>query len=123
MGDTPLKMIMPYIGKDLSVNYYKIIGRGGRPTNKTKASVVFWMTQLSDKIVASDWRCWGGNVLITLLGKFVDNRAPDMHNLHKVIGDAIKTGLGVDDKGFRFEDLPYEIGYANPVIEITLQEY
>ncbi len=112
-----MKVIVPYIGKDLSVNYYRIRGRGGLETTKIKPHVKIWMQQLGEKVRGFET---DGNLTISLYGKFVDNRVPDLHNLHKVIGDAIKEGVGYDDKDFKFIDLGYEIGHDKPVLEIEL---
>lgn len=112
------RIIMPYIGGVLSVNRYKIRGRGGHPTNKTKPEVEIWMTQLADKVKGLGF---GSDTVIELKGHFSDDRVPDLHNLHKVIGDAIKEGLGVDDKDFRFVDIGYSTGYSKPELEITLK--
>lgn len=113
-----LQVVMPYIGGVLSVNDYKIRGRGGAPTNATKPVVKMWMAELASKVKA--FPC-DGELTIELEGFFVDDRAPDLHNLHKVIGDSIKVGLGVDDKGFKFVDIGYSVGYDRPQLVLTLK--
>ena len=115
-----MQVVMPYIGKALSVNYYKIVGKGGVKTNRTRPEVTIWMRQLAERV--KRFPIHPGDPLVILLhGRFVDDRAPDLSNLHKVIGDAIRDGVGVDDKSFKFVDLGYSIGYPRPVLEITLQ--
>lgn len=113
-----LKVTVPYIGGVLSVNSYKVRGRGGVATNKTKRVVVLWMNELTEKVKGFEHN---GSLTVSLFGKFVDDRAPDLANLHKCIGDAIATGLGVNDKEFRFIDLGYDVGYTRPVLEITIE--
>ena len=113
-----MKVVMPYIGGVLSVNSYKIRGRGGVQTNKTKPEVELWMAELASKV--KGYRT-DGNLTVELFGRFCDNRVPDLPNLHKVIGDALKEGLGVDDRDFRFVDLGYDTDYDRPTLEITLK--
>jgi len=112
-----VKIIMPYIGRVLSVNYYKVVGRGGVKTNRTKPETERWMGELADKVRGLPF---GSNLTIKLFGKFRDERVPDLSNLHKVIADAVAEGLGVDDKDFKFVDLGYETGCLRPVLEIEL---
>jgi hypothetical protein len=113
-----VEIIMPYIGGVLSVNSYKIRGRNGVQTNKTKPEVVKWMDELSERVRGIDV---GSTPTITLAGKFRDDRAPDLANLHKVIGDALKVGLGVDDKGYKFVDAGYDVGFDNPSLVIKIE--
>lgn len=110
---------MPYIGRNLSVNYYKIIGRGGRPTHKTKPEVEYWMWELATKVKGFQ-PLDPTNVKIYLKGNFKDERAPDLSNLHKVIGDAIRNGLGIDDKHFKFVDLERTYWAVEPTLEIEV---
>lgn len=113
-----MKVVMPYIGGVLSVNAYKVRGRYGLATNATKRVVKLWMHELTQKVEGFEHQ---GSLTISLYGKFVDERVPDLANLHKVIGDAIKEGLSfIDDKDFKFVDLGYGTGYVNPVLEMTL---
>jgi len=112
-----MKVVMPYIGGVLSVNDYKVRGKGGVATNKTKRVVEIWMGELAEKVRGSGF---GRNLKIELFGHFYDDRAPDLHNLHKVIGDAVKEGLVVDDKEFKFIDLGYDTGHNRPTLDITL---
>jgi len=120
----PLSMTitMPYI-KDLSVNSYKIMGRGGRHTTATKPHVTEWMNELADKIREHELfnEFFGTPATIYVKGFFVDDRAPDIHNLAKVICDAIEPAIGVNDKNIRFKDEGYETGYiSDPHLEIEL---
>lgn len=108
---------MPYIGGVLSTNAYKVRGRGGVQTNRTKKVVKLWMDELTRRVRGFEGY---GSLTITLYGEFVDARVPDLANLHKVIGDAIKVGVGIDDKYFKFIDLGYTTGHDSPVLEITL---
>ena len=112
-----MKVVMPYIGGVLSVNSYKIRGKGGVATNKTRPEVTLWMSKLTEKVKGFEHN---GSLTVSLFGKFTDERAPDLSNLHKVVGDAIKVGIGLDDKYFKFIDLGYETGCDRPVLEITL---
>ena len=59
---------------------------------------------------------------IKVSGYFRDGRSvPDLSNLHKVIGDALKVGLGVDDRHFRFEDGEVVTGADEPKIVIEVR--
>lgn len=112
-----MKVIMPYIGGVLSVNSYKVRGIGGVATNKTKRVVELWMNELTEKVRGFEHN---GNLTVSLFGKFIDDRAPDLDNLAKVILDSIKVGVGLDDKNIKFVALGYDTGYSKPVLEITL---
>ena len=113
-----LEVVMPYIGGVLSVNDYKIRGRGGRPTNRTKTIVLIWMERLAGEV--KDFK-HNGSLVIELFGRFKDDRStPDLANLHKVIGDAIRDGIGLDDKYFKFIDRGYDVDNSSPTLNITL---
>lgn len=114
-----LEVNMPYIGRLLSVNYYKIRGRNGVQTNKTEPAVELWMTELASKVRGFQF---GKTLTVELEGHFKDGRVPDLHNLHKVIGDALSTGLQRNDKNFEFVDLSYGIGNVEPYLTIRLKE-
>ena len=122
-GMWKMKIEMPYFG-NLSVNRYKIVGRGGRPTNATKPEVLNWMSDLADSIRehTNFSEFYGMPVLIKLTGFFYDDRAtPDLSNLHKVIGDAVEPALGVNDREFKFLDEGYTTGCSNPHLIIELE--
>jgi len=105
---------MPYIGGILSENSYKYLTKG------TKPIVKMWMRELKEKVeqleipVAEEYE-------IGVFGRFYDDRRPDLSNLHKVIGDALKKALPVDDKYYRFVDLGCSTGFINPELEITIR--
>lgn len=107
-----IKIEMPYMGY-ISSNKYKIFG-----TKKTRPEVENWMNALADKVRGVKME---PPIIVSLYGKFYDNRAPDLANLHKVVGDAIQAGLGINDKEYRFRDEGYEIGCARPIIIVTLE--
>jgi hypothetical protein len=109
---------MPYIGGVLSINSYKVRGRGGLATNKTKDIVVMWMKVLEEKV--NDFYP-GRELDVIVSGFFTDGRYPDMDNLSKVILDAIKKGTGLDDRYMRYIPGEVHLGYAKPYLEITLQ--
>lgn len=117
-----MKIVVPYIGKALSVNYYKIVGKGGVKTNKTRPEVVRWMEDLALKVQKEfEGQELQPPITISIYGKFVDNRCPDLDNLAKVILDAVSMGTGLDDKDFQFRALGYSIGWSRPVLEITIE--
>lgn len=110
---------MPYIGGVLSINhcYY-------RGTRRYKKAVVDWMGDLSLKssYIALTFRQYP--VIIRLTGTFKNHAAaPDLHNLHKVIADALAHGLGMNDQWFRFEDEGYGVSKTTPpkiVMKLTM---
>lgn len=112
-----MRVVMPYIGGVLSVNSYKVRGRSGVATNKTKRVVELWMNELTEKVKGFEH---SGSLTVNLFGKFIDDRAPDLDNLAKVILDAVKVGVGLDDKYIKFKAMGYDTGYERPVLEITL---
>jgi len=99
----------------LSNNSYKI----GK-TYCTKGEVKVWQSSLARRVeelsipIASKY-------LIQIEGFFWDSRHPDIHNLHKVIGDAIKVGLKVDDKKFFFRDKDINLGYLDEKLVIGIE--
>lgn len=114
-----MKIVMPYIGKSLSVNSYRI--RYGRiQTTKIKPETKMWMAELSEKVrdFDHDHTC---NIIVSVFGKFRDGRVPDLDNLAKVILDAIKVGVGLDDRHMRYVSVGYDTGYDRPELEIELQ--
>ena len=113
-----MKVVMPYVGKDLSVNYYKVIGRGGLHTSKTKPHVTVWMKELAEKVKGEGLQL---PVTVSVFGKFVDGRCPDLDNLAKVILDAVSIGTGINDKDMRFVALGYSTGWTRPVLEIEIK--
>jgi len=112
-----MKVTMPYIGQVLSVNSYKLT-IGKRRTSRTRTEVTVWMWELADAVAGCKFI---PPITVKIFGKFRDGRVPDLDNLHKVIGDALKVGLGIDDRHFIFVDLGYETGYLDPAIEIDIE--
>ena len=119
-----MKVTMPYIGRSLSVNCYKIVGKRGLRTNKTRPETERWMNQLISKVKDNSEleMVFGKPVVVELFGKFEDRRStPDIHNLHKVIGDALQVALDIDDKFIKFEDKGFELGFPFPSLEIFIR--
>ena len=106
---------MHYIGGDLSVNRYKW-GRFTKPVVKE------WMRDLAlviRVVVSAQGSVFTPPITVTVGGCFRDKRSsPDLHNLHKVIGDALEDGLGINDKEFRFVDGESSYGCKEPYIII-----
>jgi len=117
-----MKITVPYFG-DLSCNAYKVY-RKGKPVITTKPNVKVWMAKLAyeveyrQRIEPIDT---SHGVVIGLFGHFKSlNSTPDLGNLHKVMDDAIKVGLGVDDREFVHADIGYSTGDIEPTLEITI---
>ena len=112
------KVSMPYIGGILSDNSYKFLNKNTRPI------VTLWKKDLASQVEdlgVPEAKAYE----IQVYGKFTDERRPDVSNLFKVIGDALKKtnqykGLGIDDKHFHLKDMGCELGHVDPVIEITI---
>lgn len=111
---------MPYIGSELSDNGYKL----GK-TKKTLPIVTLWSRTLAKKAEELNIPI-SNKYKIEVFGKFKDRTSvPDLHNLSKVICDALKktkswTGLGIDDNRFSFSDRGFELGYTNPELLIFI---
>jgi len=61
-------------------------------------------------------------LIIRLSGWFKDWRSvPDLHNLHKVIGDALQQAFFVNDQLFRFEDGEIAVGTHDPMLRIEVE--
>jgi len=111
--DMEYKVTMPYIGGILTDNSYKFLNKA------TKPIVNLWKRELAQKV--EELRVpEAEGYQIRVLGEFTDERRPDLSNLHKVIGDGIKVGLGIDDKHFAFCDEGYNLGTISPEIVITI---
>jgi len=99
------KITMPYIGSALSINHWYY-----ERTRKNTKEDAKWMADLAEKAaeIPPTFRLYP--VTVELRGTFKDRRSvPDLHNLHKVIGDALANGLGMDDVDFRFADKDHGI--------------
>lgn len=112
-----VQLPMPYIGKVLSVNHYKF------KNMRTKPECRQWMSALT---ITANYHLGKAKVkyppVIHLSGVFKDRRScPDLHNLHKVIGDALQPVLG-NDREFRFVDEGYTISRAiDPILVIGVE--
>lgn len=112
------KVTMPYIGGILSDNNYKFLNKA------TKPIVTIWKKDLARQVEALDIP-ESEAYQVVVVGKFTDERRPDVPNLFKVILDGLKKtknwrGLGVDDKHIHPVDGGYELGHFDPEIEITI---
>ena len=109
---------MPYLGGILTDNNYKFLTKG------TKPIVTMWKKELAKKV--EELEIPGAVAYgVSVHGKFEDERRPDIPNLFKVILDGLKktnmyTGLGIDDKHIHPVDGGYEVGFIEPVIELTI---
>lgn len=114
-GDDFIYIEMEYIGKRLSKNYSKTRDRHWKPIVRK------WMDQLSFAVHTQKIEL-KPPIKIEVIGYFKDRRYPDLANLHEVIGDGIKRGLGIDDKYFYFEDRFAVTGVKDPSIQIIIKE-
>jgi len=118
MEQKEFRIMMPYIGGILSDNQYKFLSKRNKPI------VTMWKKELA--MAVEIWNIPKAEAYeIRLRGYFRDERRPDLSNLHKVIGDALKktttqVGLGVDDKFFKFTDIGYSTASADPEIELII---
>lgn len=100
-----IKIKMPYI-HGLSVNHYKY--SGGK---YTKSEVKEWMKSLNTEVflrVYLDPDIAFKPCVIAVSGEFKDKRSmPDLHNLTKIICDAVAPALGVNDRDIKTKtDIP-----------------
>jgi len=117
-----VKIEMPYIGKNLSVNSYRLSGRKGT-TYSIKSSVKGWMVDLDSKARKFKGKLLNYPLVITVNGKFKDRASePDLDNLSKVICDTLKVSLAVDDRHFRYRAGKVEYGFTSPILEIEIRE-
>ena len=109
---------MPYIGKVLSVNHYKYLGK------YTRREVIDWMEELGWKLKPYHIEDWGIPLKVTCDGVFRDNRStPDLSNLSKVVLDAIEDVTDVNDKNMRWRDGKVTINKnSEPTLWITVRQ-
>jgi len=109
------KIMMQYIGKELSVNHYKW-------GHYTKTATKNWMEELGWEVKPYHIEDWKRPLQVTCSGVFKDKRSqPDLSNLSKVILDAIQEATGVNDRDMRWHDGQVLYG-SNPVLMITIEE-
>jgi Holliday junction resolvase RusA-like endonuclease len=108
------KIEMTYIGGILSKNAYKI-GRG------TKPEVKRWMKELEEKSRGLMILGRHQEVEVGVFGYFWDGKRPDIHNLFEVVADALKKGLGVDDRYFKMITDGWECGHKNQRLIIRIK--
>jgi len=111
-----------YPGSVISVNHYQGRRRDGGTYTKPEAQA--WMTELGwvAKILhLDDWKL---PLHITCDGFFKDERsAPDVHNLLKIIADAIQEVSGINDKNYHMTAGKRVIGVREPpYLLITIRE-
>lgn len=51
-----------------------------------------------------------------------DRRRRDMHNLHKLLADALEGFVGSDDRWFLMRDMDFSVNRDNPRVEVTAYE-
>ena len=110
-----LKVEMEYL-PTLSVNRYKTVR--GIIRNEVRQ----WMDELTliiRCVVNAKEPEFTPPLKVRLDAVFKDNRHPDLSNLWKVVCDAVKEGIGIDDKHFRIEDGDIELG-ETPKLIITI---
>ena len=112
------RVVMPYIGGHLSVNSMKIVRGGRRMANFPE--VDDWMFELASKVEPLRGKV-KPPIKVRLFGKFRDNRHPDLHNLHKCIGDALERGLDINDKYILISDEGFELGHEEQELVITVE--
>ncbi len=91
-----------------------------------RSDVLKWMEQLGWMVRAlmnSSNISFNLPIKITLGAEFPTKVYPDLHNLVKVVCDAIKEGLGIDDKFYSVDvGQPWVVACCEPKLIITIQE-
>ena len=109
------KVEVPYIGGVLSKNSYKFKNRGTKPVVKQ------WMKELEEKVREADIEGLSIPFEVGVFGYFWDGKRPDLHNLFDTVADAVKKGLGVDDRYFRMVADGWEEGHKEQKLVITVR--
>jgi len=110
----------PYIGSVLSVNHCYFTNKRGQRLLYPEAKN--WMEALAwDVIAAIECNTQNLPLKVTVSGVFKDQRSvPDLHNLDKLIMDAVALGTGVNDRYIGFETGSSTIGETPElIIEIS----
>ena len=112
-----IKIVMPYIGSDLSVNHFKY----GYYTKKTTKD---WMEALGWQIKTHHIEDWKLPITVRCDGVFKDKRScPDLSNLAKICLDAIEGACGVNDRYYRWQDGTITINKTQePHLILTITE-
>lgn len=113
IGGPSMTIEMEYF-RNLSVNYYRT--KDGR----VKSDVKQWRDELAFIIKANmnaqDLE-FKTPLKVRVDGQFKDKRSmPDLHNLLKVVCDAVEKGLGIDDRQYFTETGQPEVGPEPKVI-------
>lgn len=86
-----------YPGSVISINHYK---HGWYTKKECRA----WMDGLGWMVKEYHIETWLLPITVKVSGVFKDKRSvPDLHNLLKVICDAIEAVTGINDRGYRTE--------------------
>ena len=138
-----LTINMPW-ERDLSVNSYRFGKPSPKARGKWKKSRVrkphvqawheraVWEIRLARQIENCDktgrtlrWDLIAEPILplrIRIDYRWPDNRRRDCDNYHKVIQDAVKAALGIDDRHFRITDGQVMIDKENPGFTVTITD-
>ena len=113
------RVVMPYIGFRLSVNAMKIV-RNGRRVHRNWPEVDEWISKLASKVEPFRGKL-KTPIKVGLFGRFTDNRHPDLHNLHKALGEGLEMGLRINDKDMLISDKGFELDHEFQELVITLE--
>jgi hypothetical protein len=106
-----------YIGALLSDNHYKLSNH-----ITTNPITRIWMLDLEEKIKDLKIPISSGYYIIEYEYFFTGDNHPDLSNLKKVSNDAIKHGLGVDDKYFITRDMKLHLYQQMAKVKITIKK-
>ena len=65
----------------------------------------------------------GRKVIMRLWVYWPDNRRRDVHNLHKLLGDAPEGIAYKDDKWLLIQDMDFQVDAKNPRVEVEIIEW
>lgn len=107
------------VGWPPSLNHcYRLTRYGPRLTAEAQS----YQENVARRIRAMSRGAWeAGQKLVILAWYFKpDRRVRDVINLHKVLPDGVKDGLGIDDQWFLWRDQDFTVDKANPRVELSI---
>ena len=116
-----IEVAIPYIGSVISVNHAYIHGRFLRPAAKSWRDVLAMIVKM--EMAEKEIGDLTPPLTVMVEGRFRNWRsAPDLHNLHKLIADAVQMATRINDKHIRMADGERWASSEEPMIFVEISD-